>query len=326
ANYSKYYENIQPPKILAEESAAEMRARQSGVYKEQRDRDITNAAYIYAKRTGLSVDESLNLIKAKDENMRLKASFDVQQETRNLKANNDYIKAQSEIANIAYTDKNALNKLSEIRAKWSPSLAGTEYETNWAKSIASLESGVSNYQTSQHYQNLDDPDKQAFLTKTKAIAESEAKAPFASAEEEAKKQTAIQRAILQYAVKNDMSVSEATEALYPTMPKPAVPTGKPQATATPSMPSDVVTKIPQGSGLQITGGLGTPIMGVEQPKPVAEKAPQIMSPIDESDETTEAPGKKPLTKDVLHSLADELGPNATKESLMDLAKKRGYTF
>ena len=36
-------------------------------------------------------------------------------------------------------------------------------------------------------------------------------------------------------------------------------------------------------------------------------------------------GKK-LTKDVLHSLADELGPNATKESLMDLASKRGYTY
>jgi hypothetical protein len=31
-------------------------------------------------------------------------------------------------------------------------------------------------------------------------------------------------------------------------------------------------------------------------------------------------------KKILHSLADELGPNATKENLMDLAKQRGYTF
>jgi len=31
-------------------------------------------------------------------------------------------------------------------------------------------------------------------------------------------------------------------------------------------------------------------------------------------------------KKVLHLLADELGPNATKENLMDLAKERGYTF
>lgn len=34
----------------------------------------------------------------------------------------------------------------------------------------------------------------------------------------------------------------------------------------------------------------------------------------------------PLTKEVLNSLADELGPTVTKENLMDLARKRGYTF
>jgi hypothetical protein len=40
----------------------------------------------------------------------------------------------------------------------------------------------------------------------------------------------------------------------------------------------------------------------------------------------EALAPKPLTKEALHSMADELGTNATRESLMDLAKKRGYTF
>lgn len=49
----------------------------------------------------------------------------------------------------------------------------------------------------------------------------------------------------------------------------------------------------------------------------------------EPQSTSEAPtpsASKPLTKEILSSLADELGPNATRESLMDLAKKRGYSF
>lgn len=35
---------------------------------------------------------------------------------------------------------------------------------------------------------------------------------------------------------------------------------------------------------------------------------------------------QPLTKEVVSALADELGASATKQNLMDLARKRGYTF
>lgn len=116
ANYSKYYENIQPPKILAEESAAEMRARQSGVYKEQRDRDITNAAYIYAQRTGLSVDEALSLIKAKDENMRLQTRFAASQETRNTEAQNAALNAGIQLHNIDLTKSGATDEIAKIQS------------------------------------------------------------------------------------------------------------------------------------------------------------------------------------------------------------------
>jgi hypothetical protein len=349
ADYSQYYAGGGSSKELGQESVAEMQRRQEGVTARKRDMDMQSAAYIYAQQIGVPVSDALSLIKAKDENMRNKAMFEVQQETRNLKAQNSYIQAQSELANISYTDRDALNKLSSIRAKYSPQLAGTENEATWAKSIASLESGVSNYQTTQHYQNLDDPEKQAFLTKTKILAEQEAKAPFASAEQAAKDQATIQKAILQYAVKNDVSVGDATEALYPTTQKPVIPTGKPQAGATaPSMPSNVVTKIPQGSGLEISGGLGTPMMGAGNPPIPKQESSQIIAPIDDTEEANPAipslsqpkplPSATPqttpttpqasqqLTKEALRSLAGELGPNASKESLMDLAKQRGYTF
>jgi len=88
-------------------------------------------------------------------------------------------------------------------------------------------------------------------------------------------------------------------------------------------------KIPAESGLQISGGLGTPVMGGAAKAPSPAPTPSPTPSIDESTPEAEAEipqaGKK-LTKDVLHSLASELGPNATKESLMDLASKRGYTY
>jgi hypothetical protein len=80
-------------------------------------------------------------------------------------------------------------------------------------------------------------------------------------------------------------------------------------------------RIPKESGLQISGGLGTPVMGGTSPAPtpsVDESSPEAEAEIPQT--------SKKLTKDVLHSLAGELGPNATKESLMDLASKRGYTY
>jgi hypothetical protein len=349
ADYSQYYAGGGSSRELAQESVGEIQQRQEGINSHQRDMDMQAASYIYAQKMGVPVSDALALIKAKDENIRNQAKFQVQQDTRNLKAQNSYIQAQSELANIAYTDRDALNKLSAIRAKYSPQLAGTENEATWAKSISSLESGVSNYQTTQHYQNLDDPEKQKVITTAKIVAEAEAKAPYASAEQKAKDEATIQKAILQYAVKNDVSVGEATEALYPTTQKAVVPAGKPQAGATaPSMPSNVVTKIPQGSGLQISGGLGTPVMGVSNPPIPQQESSQIIAPIDDTEEAkpvmpplsqpnplpsatpqanpTAPQASQQLTKEALRSLAEELGPNATKESLMDFAKQRGYTF
>ena len=311
---------------------SQIRAEQDAARKRYVEDEIKDAAEIYANKMGVNFDDAHKLMAAKYQNQVLSKKFEIEQETKNLQANNEYIKAQSELGNISYTDKDALRKLSEARSRWSSALAGTQYEPLFAKSISSLESGVSGYQTSQHYQNLDDPEKQAFLTKTKAIAEAQVKAPYADAEQKAKDQAAIQRAILQYAVKNDMSVKEATEALYPTQQKPAMGAGATTKVA-PTMPQDIVTKIPMGSSLQIKGGLGTPVMGVESPGVPKQEPTDIMSPIDESTEqppsvapSATEPVSKPLTKEALHSLAEELGANATKESLMDLAKKRGYTF
>jgi hypothetical protein len=297
AEYYKYYQGGNAEvsdsglngagRVLSQESIGEMQKRQEGVTARRRDMDMQAAAYIYADQKGIPVSDALDLIKAKDENIRNQAKFDVQQETRNLKAKNSYIQAQSELANIAYTDRDALNKLSAIRSKYSPLLAGTENETTWAKSVSALESGVSNYQTTQHYQNIDNPEMQAKLTSIKTTAEATAKAPFVAAEQTAKEQATRERAILQYAVKNDVSYADASEALYPTTEKPIAPVGQPKAGATtPSMPSNVVTKIPQGSGLEISGGLGTPMMGAGNIPIPKQGSSQIIAPIDDSEEAT----------------------------------------
>jgi len=252
----------------------------------------------YLISNGLPLNEanevSLEMLKTEKQanldavrNQILTKKLEMQTASRNLQAQNYYIQAQTELANIPYTDRNALNKISAIRSKYSPLLAGTENESTWAKSIASLESGVSNYQTAQHYQNLDDPTKQALIVTARTVAEQEAKAPLVSAEQKEKREAAIERAILQYSVKNDVSVGEATEALYPTAEKPIVPAGQPKTGATtPSMPSNVVTKIPQGSGLEISGGLGTPMMGAGNIPIPKQGSSQIIAPIDEAEEAT----------------------------------------
>jgi len=289
--------------------------------------ELDDAARRYSQDNMVSFEKARSLMEKKLRNMRLQSEYKIDQESRDIDAENKYIEAQSELSNISFTDKDALNKLSKARAKWTSGLAGTKHEEEWAKSISSIQTGIGNYQTGEHYRNLDDPEKQVLLTKSKEIASAQAKAPYEAEAEKARREGSIQRAILQYAVNQNMSVSEATEALYPSEQKPMPQQGKPSA-ASPAMPQNVVTKIPQGSDLQISGGLGTPVFGASQPSVPNQESNKIIAPIEDSEapQASNAVSAKPLTKEVIHSLADELGADASKESLMDLAKKRGYTF
>jgi hypothetical protein len=75
------------------------------------------------------------------------------------------------------------------------------------------------------------------------------------------------------------------------------------------------------------GGLSVKDGVVTQPKQAAPSATPTPLPSLTPQATPIVPkASKQLTKETLRSLADELGPNASKESLMDLAKQRGYTF
>jgi hypothetical protein len=61
------------------------------------------------------------------------------------------------------------------------------------------------------------------------------------------------------------------------------------------------------------------------PKSAIDEAIKLI-PSTPSPATPSKTTNQPLTKEVVSALADELGASATKQNLMDLARKRGYTF
>jgi hypothetical protein len=70
---------------------------------------------------------------------------------------------------------------------------------------------------------------------------------------------------------------------------------------------------------EVTYGLPKPELFGKTPPPNTSTPPQAQTQAKET-------ANNPITKEVISALADELGPNATKQNLMDLARQRGYTF
>jgi len=135
----------------------------------------------------------------------------------------------------------------------------------------------------------------------------------------AKQKAQDEEKVKQGYIKQRITESDGKERDVWIMPKPQpeVPAGM----APTSVRKDGVTySVPKQSIAQTMLDINKSMDGSQQAvKPDQTPVPSATPPASQ-------PQNNPLTKDALNSLADELGPNATKENLMDLARKRGYTF
>jgi hypothetical protein len=116
ADYSKYYANVEEPKVISEQPISVYQKQKGDIYAKQREQDIQSAAYIYSQKMGVPVSDALDLIKAKDENIRNQAKFQVSQETRNLKAQNDVMNAGMALHQVDLTKEGATDQLAKIQS------------------------------------------------------------------------------------------------------------------------------------------------------------------------------------------------------------------
>jgi hypothetical protein len=147
AEYYKYYKGGQSGasdaglngsgRVLSQEPIGEFQQRQDAINAHQRDMDMQAAAYIYANKTGLSVKESLDLIKAKDEANRAEIKYHAESLKEDAQYRKDFANFRSDMAKIDYQNlSTAGDKINEILTQYSH-LAGS-HDPEMSKAFESI--------------------------------------------------------------------------------------------------------------------------------------------------------------------------------------------
>jgi DNA-dependent RNA polymerase auxiliary subunit epsilon len=308
--------------------------------------ELDDAARRFSKDNMVSFETARSLMEKRLQAMQKQAEFKVNQEIRELDAQNAYAEAESDLAEVKPNATNAIDLYQAVINKHTDKLAGTKLWNDFSSRVKGLQMEALKFQ------------KQSSLEQKTADTEAlKAQSEATKATTEANRQRLAENRFNLQSQTASEGLALATIKDLTNQNKQIIPAGMTEY----SLSSPIAIVNASGKGVDPKSKEAThykfsdlgknkkpiilPIEEVNRIKDTInknkDKIQELSSkdysiqpakeeaPSDSEQPTSEAPAtpaSKPLTKEILSSMADELGPNATRESLMDLAKKRGYSF